>query len=74
MGTIAIGAGICMGVAAIGVALGQGLLASRAMEGIAKQPEAGSKISSTMIIAMAIMETALVLAFVIAILLTMKVS
>ncbi|MGN0709179.1 MAG: ATP synthase F0 subunit C [Anaerovoracaceae bacterium] len=74
MGLIAIGAGICMGLAAVGVALGQGFLANGAMNGMARQPESASRISGTMIIAMAIMETALVLAFVIAIMLVSKIG
>lgn len=72
MGLIAIGAGICMGLAALGVGIGQGILANGAMHGISRQPEASGKISGYMILAMAIMETALVLAFVIAILLYTK--
>ena len=72
MGFIAIGAGICMGLAALGVALGQGILANGAMNGMARQPESSGKIQGSMIIAMAIMETALVLAFVIAIMIVSK--
>ncbi|MDD6154193.1 MAG: ATP synthase F0 subunit C [Eubacteriales bacterium] len=72
MGLIAIGAGICMGLAALGVALGQGILANGAMNGMARQPESSGKIQGSMIIAMAIMETALVLAFVIAIMIVSK--
>ena len=70
---IAIGAGLCMGFAAMGVAFGQGYLARGAMEGIARQPEASGKIQGSMIIAMAIMETALVLSFVISIILANKI-
>ncbi len=66
---IAIGAGLAIGLAALGIAIGQGLVGSRAVEGISRQPEAMSDIRTTMIIAMAIMETIGVLAFVIAILL-----
>ncbi len=66
---IAIGAGLAIGLAALGIGIGQGLVGTRAVEGIARQPEATSDIRTTMIIAMAIMETIGVLAFVIAILL-----
>lgn len=66
---IAIGAGLAIGLAALGIGIGQGLVGTRAVEGIARQPEATSNIRTTMIIAMAIMETIGVLAFVIAILL-----
>ncbi|MGI6212031.1 MAG: ATP synthase F0 subunit C [Anaerovoracaceae bacterium] len=74
MGLIAIGAGLCMGLAALGVGLGQGHLANGAMSGISRQPEASGKITGAMIISMAIMETALVLAFVIALLITNKIG
>ena len=73
MGIIAIGAGIAIGHAALGVGLGQGILAGKAMEGMARQPEISGKLTTGMIVAMAIMETALVLAFVIAILLFGKI-
>lgn len=67
---IAIGAGLAMGLAAIGIALGQGIIGSKAVESIARQPEAQGSIRTTMIVAMAIMETIGVLTFVIAIILT----
>ena len=56
-GIIAIAAGLAIGLAAIGIAVGQGMLASKAMESMGKQPEAMSGIRTSMIIAMAIMET-----------------
>ena len=48
----AIGAGLC----AIGAGLGIGLLAARAMEGIARQPEATPNIQVNMLIAAALIE------------------
>lgn len=72
MGTIAIGVGICMGLAALGVGIGQGFAANGGLTGMAKQPEMMSKLVGNMIVAMAIMETAVVLAFVIAIMLIGK--
>lgn len=72
MGIVAIGAGIAMGLAAIGISLGQGLGLSKGLEGISKQPEAGPLIRTTMIVGMAIMETIGVLTFVIAIIITSK--
>ena len=73
MGMIAIGAGICMGLAALGVGIGQGILSSSAMNGMSRQPEISSKMAGYMIVGMAIMETALVLTFVIAIIMTGKI-
>lgn len=49
-------AAIGAGIAVIGAGLGIGLLASKAMEGIARQPEATSKIQTAMIIAAALIE------------------
>lgn len=72
MGIIAIGAGIAMGLAAIGIAIGQGMGLSKGLESIAKQPEAAGDIRTTMIVGMAIMETIGVLTFVIAIMLSGK--
>ena len=72
MGIIAIGAGIAMGLAAIGIAIGQGMGLSKGLESIAKQPEASGDIRTTMIVGMAIMETIGVLTFVIAIMLSGK--
>ncbi len=37
----AIGAGLCMGIGAIGPAIGEGNAVSKALEGMARQPEAG---------------------------------
>lgn len=73
MGIIAIGSAIVMGLAGLGVGIGQGIVASNALQSIARQPELAGKITTTMIVGMAIMETALVLAFVIAILLFGKI-
>jgi len=73
MGIIAIGSAIVMGLAALGVGIGQGIVASNALQSIARQPELAGKITTAMIVGMAIMETALVLAFVIAILLFGKI-
>jgi F-type H+-transporting ATPase subunit c len=55
-GTIALGAGIGAGLIAIGAAKGIGHLAGQAMEGIARQPEAGGRIGTNMIIAAALIE------------------
>lgn len=66
---IAIGAGIAIGFAALGIGIGQGILGAKAMESMAKQPEAMGQIRTSMIVAMAIMETIGVLSFVIAIVL-----
>lgn len=53
----AIGAGLCMGIGAIGPAVGEGNAVSKALEGMARQPEQSSALRTTMIIGCAITET-----------------
>lgn len=53
---IALAVAFVMGSATIGPGLAQGNAAARAMEGIARQPEAAGDIRTTMIIALAFME------------------
>ena len=55
-GLLALGAGIGAGLCVIGGAKGIGNLAGHAMEGIARQPEAGGRIGTNMIIAAALIE------------------
>ncbi len=55
-GTAMIGAGIGAGLIVMGGAKGIGHLAGQAMEGIARQPEAGGRIGTNMIIAAALIE------------------
>lgn len=71
-GIIALGAGLAIGLAALGISIGQGMLGSKAMESMGKQPEAIGQIRTSMIVAMAIMETIGVLTFVIAIIVAGK--
>jgi F-type H+-transporting ATPase subunit c len=55
-GLVGIGAGVGAGLICIGSAKGIGHLAGQAMEGIARQPEAGGRIGTNMIIAAALIE------------------
>ena len=55
-GLTAVGAGIGAGLVTLGAARGIGHLAGQAMEGIARQPEAGGRIGTNMIIAAALIE------------------
>ena len=52
-----IGAGIAMGLAVLGGGLGQGRAAASALEGIARNPSAASKIQTPMLIALALTES-----------------
>ncbi len=65
-------AGIGAGLAVIGAGLGIGKLAAAAMDGIARQPEAGAKIQTAMIIAAALIEGVALFGEVICILLANK--
>ena len=53
----ALGAALCMGIGAIGPALGEGNAVSKALEGMARQPESAGNLRSTMILGCAITET-----------------
>ena len=53
----AIGAGICMGIGAICPGIGEGIAVSKALEGMARQPEATSTLRTNMILGCAIAET-----------------
>ncbi len=74
VGTIALAAGLAIGFAAFGGALGQGWAAKSALEGIARNPGAQNKIFTPMIISLALIESLVIYAFVIAIMLTLKVN
>ena len=54
-------------LAAFGIGLGQALAAAKAVEGVARQPEASGDILKTMVVGQAIAETTGIFAFIIAI-------
>ncbi|PIR24846.1 MAG: ATP synthase F0 subunit C [Deltaproteobacteria bacterium CG_4_10_14_0_2_um_filter_43_8] len=70
---LAISAGLAIAIAAFGGALGQGKAAATALEGIARNPEAASKIQTPMIIALALIESLVIYALVIAFMLQNKI-
>jgi F-type H+-transporting ATPase subunit c len=61
-----LGAALAIGIAALGGALGQGRAAAAALEGIARNPAASGKIFVPMIIGLALIESLVLYAFVIA--------
>jgi F-type H+-transporting ATPase subunit c len=65
----AIGAAIAIGLAAMGGALGQGRAAAAALEGISRNPGAAARIQTPMILGLALIESLVLFAFVIAFLL-----
>lgn len=64
----ALGAGLCMGIGAIGPALGEGNAVGRALEGMARQPEASGNLRTNMILGCAITETTGIYSLVVALL------
>ena len=72
-GLIALGAGLAIGIAALGGALGQAKTAAAALEGIARNPAAQGKIFTPMIIGLALIESLVIYAFVIAFFLNGKI-
>lgn len=67
-----LGAAVGAGLATIGAGIGIGKIGQGAMEGIARQPEAGGTIRSTMIIAAALVEGVAFFAVVICFLIAVK--
>jgi len=70
---IAIGAGLAIGLAAIGPGIGQGIAAGKATEAIARQPEAAGNIRTLLILSLAFMEALTIYGLLIALLLFSKV-
>jgi F-type H+-transporting ATPase subunit c len=64
MGLLA--AAIAVGLAALGAGIGNGLIVSRTVEGIARQPEARGMLQTTMFIGVALVEAIPIIAAVIA--------
>jgi F-type H+-transporting ATPase subunit c len=62
-----IGAGIAIGLGAIGPGIGIGLLAAKAMESLGRNPEAAVAIQQNMILAIAFAEAIAIYALVVAV-------
>lgn len=67
-GLVAIGAGLAM-LAGLGVGLGQGFATAKAVESIGRNPEAEAKIRSTLILGIALTESAAIYSLIVSILL-----
>lgn len=72
-GLIALAAGLGIGIAAFGVALGQGRATAAAMESIGRNPNSADRIFVPMIIGLALMEALCLYALVIAFFLQNKI-
>lgn len=62
---VGMGAGLGIGLAVIGGAIGQGMAARAALEGIARNPNAAGKIQVPMIIGLALIESLVIYALVV---------
>jgi F-type H+-transporting ATPase subunit c len=69
----AIGAAIAIGLAVLGGGLGQGRAAAAALEGISRNPGAAPRIQTPMILGLALIESLVLFAFIIAFLLQGKI-
>ena len=67
-GAKALAAGIAIGLAALGGAIGMGMAISKSSEGIARQPEAEGKIRTSLMLGLVFIETAIIYALIVAIL------
>ena len=61
-----IAAAIAIGLAALGAGIGNGMIVSRTVEGMARQPEARGMLQTTMFIGVALVEAIPIIAVVIA--------
>ena len=65
----ALAAGLCMGIGAIGPAIGEGTAVAKALEAMARQPEMAGTLRTNMIIGCAVTETTGIYSLLIALLL-----
>jgi F-type H+-transporting ATPase subunit c len=69
LGGAFLGAGLCMGLGAMGPGLGQGFAAGRACEGISRRPDQAGALTRTMLIGQAVAESCGIYSLVVALLL-----
>jgi F-type H+-transporting ATPase subunit c len=73
-GWIALAAGLSISIAALGGGIGQGKAAAAALDGIARNPGAAGQIRGPMILGLALIESLVIYALIISLLLTLKVG
>ena len=71
-GVMVLGAALGLGLAALGGGLGQGRAAAAALDGIARNPGAADKIRGPMILGLALIESLVIYALIIALLVVTK--
>ena len=64
-----LGAAFVMAIGSVGPAIGQGMIGAKACENLGKYPESAGSIRMTMMIAMGIVESSSIYAFIVALLL-----
>ena len=64
----AVGAAVAIGLASLGGAIAMGMAIAKAMDGIARQPEADGKIRSVLMLGLVFIETVVIYALIVAIL------
>lgn len=67
-----LGAGLAIGLGAIGPGVGMGILVGKTLEGMARQPESSGALRTTMFIGIGVTEAIALYAFVISIMLFSK--
>lgn len=67
-GSKAMAAGIAVGITAAAGAIGMGIAIAKSVEGISRQPEAEGKIRTTLMLGLVFVETAIIYALIIAVL------
>ncbi|MBR6824661.1 MAG: ATP synthase F0 subunit C [Firmicutes bacterium] len=72
-GLIALGAALSVGLAAFGGALGQGMLAGKTVESMARQPEIAGKLQTAMILGLAFVESLVIYGLLVSFLLNGKI-
>ena len=73
-GMIALAAGLGIGIAALGGGIGQGRATAAALEGIARNPGAAGQVRGSMILGLALIESLVIYALIIAFILAFKVG
>ncbi|AUX26610.1 ATP synthase subunit c [Sorangium cellulosum] len=71
---LAVAAGFAIGIAALGGTMGQGRAAAAALEGISRNPGAAARIQTPMILGLALIESLVLFAWVIAFFLQGKIA
>ncbi len=67
-GNKAVAAAVCVGLAAAAAAVGMGIAIAKSSEGISRQPEAAGSIRTSLMLGLVFIETAIIYALIIAIL------